>query len=85
MSNIQKELVASIPEEVRKRLGINKYLDNPEQREAVRNAFKNGNTNMIYTDTDSIHIVSKDNTFCMYDLVGEGYGHIQPNVDDDLF
>lgn len=39
MSDIHKELRASIPEELRKRLGINKYLDNPEQREAVRNAF----------------------------------------------
>lgn len=71
MNNIQKELVISIPEEVRKRLGINKYLDNPEQRESVRNAFKSGNTNMIYVDTDSVHIVSKDTTLCMYDHASE--------------
>lgn len=71
MNNIQKELIISIPEEVRKRLGINKYLDNPEQREAVRNAFKSGDTNMIYKDTDSIHIVSKDTALCMYDHAEE--------------
>lgn len=71
MNNIRKELVASIPEEVRKRLGINKYIDNPEQREAVRNAFKSGDTHFRYADTDSVHIVSKDNALCMYDLAEE--------------
>ena len=71
MNNIRKELIASIPEEVRKRLGINKYLDNPEQREAVRNAFKSANTHCIYADTDSVHIVSKDNALCMYEHAEE--------------
>lgn len=71
MRDIHKELRASIPEELRKRLGINKYLDNPEQREAVRNAFKSGDTHMVYMDTDSVHIVSKDTTLCMYDHAAE--------------
>ena len=70
MNNIQKELSVSIPEEVRKRLGINKYL-NPEQREAVRNAFKSGDTHCRYVDTDSVHIVSKDSTLCMYEHAAE--------------
>ena len=60
-----------ITEEVRKKLGINRYLDNPEQREAVRNAFKSGDSHMIYADTDSVHIVSKDTTLCMYDHAAE--------------
>lgn len=60
-----------ITEEVRKRLGINRYSDNPEQREAVRNAFKSDDSHMIYADTDSVHIVSKDSTLCMYDHAAE--------------
>lgn len=59
----------TITEEVRKKLGINRYSDNPEQREAVRNAFKSGDSHMIYADTDSVHIVSKDSS--MYDHAAE--------------
>lgn len=58
-----------ITEEVRKKLGINRYLDNPEQREAVRNAFNSGDSHIIYVDTDSVHIVSKDSS--MYDHAAE--------------
>lgn len=60
-----------ITEEVRKKLGINRYLDNPEQREAVKNAYKSDDSHMIYVDTDSVHIVSKDSTLCMYDHAAE--------------
>lgn len=37
----------------------------------LREVFHSGNTHAVYTDTDSVHIVSKDSTLCMYDHAEE--------------
>ena len=81
-------------EEIRNKIKLNAKFGvqlTTTEFEKVKEAFHSGDTHVraIYADTDSVKIVSKDNALCMYDhieeLVGEGYGHIQPNVDDDLF
>ncbi|MBO4695619.1 MAG: hypothetical protein J5656_06890 [Clostridia bacterium] len=42
------------------------YGLNNNQKNKIKEAFYQGNTHAVYTDTDSI-IVSKDTSLCMYD------------------